>query len=172
MDSKNIGGFFMSKINKKCLAIDPGKKGALVYLSETDFVYYEMPLTLTNDVCMKSVAKILKHHPGVHVVLERAMPFSMGMKSAFNYGRDFAALEIAIILCKNPVTYVEPRKWTKEMCQGIKQAMGQKTKNALAAQRLYPRYYEQIPKGPRSKKPHDGVVDALLMAGYGLRKVV
>lgn len=159
-------------MNKSCLAIDPGKNGAIVYLSGTDFVYFKMPLSQTNDVNFKKVAKILKMYKGVHVILERAVPFSMGMKSAFNYGRDFKALEIAIEICKNPVTYVEPNKWAKEMCQGVKHSRDKKKRNAIAAQRLFPNEFLKVPKGPKSGKPHDGVVDALLMAGYGIRKVV
>lgn len=103
-----------------------------------------------------------------HIYLERAMPMAMGAKHAFNYGRGFAAIEIAIQELKIPVTYIEPRKWQKEMFQGIDSRLKPKEQSLIAVERLFPQYLDSIPKRPKGKY-HDGAVDALLIAEYGRR---
>lgn len=105
----------------------------------------------------------------VHVYLERAIPFAMGAKSAFSYGRGFEALVIAVKILGFPHTLVEPGKWTKEMHEGISGDLKPKVKSLIAVKRLYPHLVDRLPKGSKGGLM-DGPIDALLIAGYGLRK--
>jgi crossover junction endodeoxyribonuclease RuvC len=168
----------MRKTSKLALGIDPGFSGAFV-LTDGDkfFEYWRMPLVdisggKEKQVEFDGVHELLddiyqKHRP--HVFLERAIPMAMGSKGAFNYGRGFAALEIAIELIGMPVTYVEPSKWAKQMHEGLSADLRPKAKSLMAVKRLFPRLVEAL---PRNKKGAllDGPVDALLIAGYGLRR--
>lgn len=159
---------------RSVLAIDPGNNGALVRLTKSgDFEWRSMPLKedgKNTSVDFFGVEKILRSFLGVDMVLlERASAFNMGASGAFNYGRGFAALEIAIALLDMPVTYVEPSKWSRAMHQGISKDLKPKAKSLIAAERLYPKQFKQVPRGPISGKPHEGVIDALLIAGYGLK---
>lgn len=159
-------------MDKKVVAIDPGLSGAIVWYDGKKLGFEVMPLIVTGkekEVDFLKVRKILKAHPGVMVFLERAMPMAMGSKHAFNYGRGFAALEIAILACKNPVVYVEPNKWVKEMHAGISSGLKPKVKSIKAIDRLFPHVKSSIPKN-RNGKMHEGVVDGLLIAEYGRRK--
>ncbi len=159
------------------LGIDPGLAGAFVVFDGSDFASYAMPIVeigKEKSIDFDGVHELLwnlqeKHGAGLHVFIERAVPFAMGSKGAFNYGRGFAALEIAIFLLKFPVTYVEPNKWTKEMHEGISADLKPKSKSLVAVKRLYPNLVPQLPKG-RKGALLDGPIDALLIAGYGLRK--
>lgn len=105
-----------------------------------------------------------------HVFLERAVSFGLGTKSAFDYGRSFEAIVIALEQLELTVTYVEPAKWTKEMHEGIHTDLKGKAKSLIAAKRLYPHLVGLLPTKPKGGV-HDGFIDALLIAGYGLRKV-
>ena len=153
----------------KIIAIDPGLTGAIIFLDGEKFETFSMPLQENKDVDFDGVRAILGKFPGAHVMLERAMPLAMGAKHAFNYGRAFMALELAVKLSGLAVTYVEPSKWVKLMHEGISKDLKPKAKSLIAVQRLFPNLIEKIPKTPKSGKLHEGVVDALLIAGFGAR---
>lgn len=153
------------------VGIDPGQQGAIVFLNERKFLHSLMPLKdkIEKEIDFTRVREILMKESRIdHVFLERAVPFAMGSKSAFNYGRGFMALELAIQLAGLPVTYVEPAKWTKAMHAGIKDDLKPKAKSITAVKRLYPQWLFDVPQ-TKTGKLHEGVVDALLIAGYGMR---
>lgn len=161
--------------SKTVLGIDPGLAGAFVLFDGKDFASFEMPITVSGKdrfVEFDAVHELLSHltdtNTDLHAYLERAVSFGMGTKSAFNYGRGFAAIEIAIELLKMPVTYVEPGKWAKEMHAGISGDLKPKAKSLIAVKRLFPKLVGQLPKGKKGKLL-DGPIDALLIAAYGLR---
>ncbi len=162
---------------KKVLAIDPGLSGAFV-LTDGDSVFksYSMPLVVTGkekSISYTGALGILGDIEGrygkVHVFLERALPMAMGSKHAFNYGRGFETLVIAIATRHLAYTMVEPSRWMKEMHQGISGDLKSKAKSLIAVERLYPQFMSVLPKRPKGGL-HDGPIDALLIAGYGLRR--
>lgn len=157
------------------LGVDPGIQGHFVIFNGKGFESFKMPIRKigkTNEIIFGDVHKLLfalkEKFEGLHVYLERAVSFGMGSTGAFNYGRGFAALEIAIELIGMPVTYVEPGKWTKEMHQGIASDLKPKAKSLVAVRRLYPKLVQSIPTN-KNGKMDEGCVDALLIAGYGLK---
>lgn len=163
---------------KEILAIDPGLSGALVYMNSLgSFCFHEMPIHKiggNREIDFLGVRKILKHYEktvslNMLVLLERAHPGAMGVVGAFNYGRGFAAIEIALDLTEFSYMLLEPAKWAKVMHAGIKKDYKPKAKSIIAVKRLYKKIKPHIPTN-RNGKLHEGIVDALLMAGYGLRK--
>lgn len=160
---------------KSILAIDPGLKGALVFLNDDGRLmnFHPMPLKkLKNGKCdldFRALRKILKQYEGVPIFLERAVSFGMGSTGAFNYGRGFGAIEIAIQLSGNPVTYVMPAKWTKVMHVGIDSRLKPKERSLIALKKHFPKLMHRLPKN-RNGKIDEGGMDALLIAGYA-RKV-
>jgi hypothetical protein len=155
------------------LGIDPGIKGALVFVDtqavDGDLVFHPMPVNAQSEIDFDELHRILVEYDCDHIFLERAVPFAQGAKAAFNYGRGFAAVEIAIQFCGKSVTYVEPGKWAKEMHQGIDADLKPKAKTLIAMKRLFPNV--SIPLTPKSKKPHDGFIDAFMIAQWGLRQL-
>lgn len=154
------------------IGIDPGKDGALVMLSRHrghDFL--KMPLKPDGSIDFVPIRDFLEKHlfRTDHVYLERSVAFKMGRTSAFNYGRGFSVLEVACELSGLPTTYIEPRKWTKVIHAGIKADLDPKVKSAMAVDRLYKSLKNDIPTN-RNGKMHEGIVDALLIAGFGLRQ--
>jgi hypothetical protein len=158
--------------SKSVLAVDPGKSGAIVWLNSAgDFAYFQMPLDTEGLVDFKTVDEIFGDYAGADVppvFLERAVSFGMGTKGAFNYGRVFEAVRLAIELNHLPLTMVEPGKWSKVMHQGIDSRLKAKEKSLIAVKRLFPKQFKNIPTN-RKGKHHDGVIDALLIAGWALK---
>lgn len=164
-------------MSRVVVGIDPGLTGAFCVTDGRDVEFFNMPVkgdAKAREVDFAAVSNLLadiasSYGDGVHVFLERALPMAMGSKHAFNYGRGFAAIEIALTLEAFPVTYVEPQKWAKELHAGISRDLKPKAKSLIAAERLYPKLFKFIERSPKAKAPHEGQVDALLIAGYGLR---
>ncbi len=150
------------------LGVDPGKQGAFVVLSGRTMDWLVMPL-IFNELDFEHLCEKIKPFSNVdHIFLERAIPMAMGSKHAFNYGRDFAKLELALATLKKPITQILPNEWPKIMHQGIDSDYKPKTKSRMAVEKLFPDLLPEIPTN-RNKKLHDGVLDALLIAEYGKR---
>lgn len=161
----------------KVLGIDPGLQGAFVLTDGQALEIFPMPIVTSGKdkiILFAGVfdllSRIQKKHGQVHVYLERAIPFALGAKSAFSYGRGFETLVVAVELLKFPMTYVEPAKWTKEMHEGISADLRPKVKSGIAVKRLYPQLVASMPR-KKNGTLDEGPMDALLIAGYGLRRV-
>jgi hypothetical protein len=154
------------------IGIDPGLTGAIVVTDGKKLRYYLLPVEQEGKdkrISFVGVTGILKElQPGLPIFLERAVSFGMGTKAAFNYGRGFEALCLAIQVTGFPLTMVEPAKWTKVMHQGISDDIKPKAKSVVAVKRLFPKLWQSLPQKPRGG-PLDGPMDALLIAGYGLQ---
>ncbi len=154
------------------IGIDPGLKGALATLSpsytKTNGVRVEL------KVMPESMAEVIAHlewhangEGAAHVFIEKAQSMPrQGISSAFNYGTHFGHLLGIIQALGLAHTQVGPRTWTKAMHLGTFPDEPKK-RSLEAAQRLFPDI--KLTATDRSKKPHDGLVDALLIAEYGRR---
>lgn len=160
------------------LGIDPGLKGSFVLTDGDRYIrIFDMPVDADFDrkkvsfigVCaiLNEVEKLSSRKP--RVFLERAKPMAMGSGYAFNYGRDFQSLVIALIGWH--VQLVEPSTWAKSMHEGIAKDLKPKAKSAIAVRDIFPHLISALPVRPKAKDFHDGPVDALLIAGYGLRRL-
>lgn len=162
---------------KKVLGIDPGLSGAFVLTdgeSETEILL--MPVVSGKEKRVDFGRVLLwlefvkKRFGVIPVFLERAKPLAMGSKFAFNYGRDFEKIVLAIHLSglKKSLRQVEPSAWTKEMHQGLSPDLKPKAKSLIAVEKLCPHLVGDLPRRPKGALM-DGPVDALLIAGYGIR---
>jgi hypothetical protein len=160
------------------IGIDPGQTGYICFykIEGVEVLFAPMPLKndgtkeINFDVFMELLTPY-RSRRACHVYLERAMPLAMGAKHAFNYGRGFAALELALHISGLPTTYVEPQKWSKVMHEGISKDLKPKAKSQIAVERLFPHLLGAMPKSAKGNYL-DGAIDALLIAGWGLRQTV
>lgn len=160
------------------IGIDPGITGAIVVTNGLDLVSWPIPVIRNGkqteidfQELIVRLDEIEKAFGKLQAFLERAVPMAMGSKSAFSYGRGFQAILDALAVVEGAFTMVEPQVWTKEMHQGISQSLKPKARSLIAVRRLFPRLVGLLPVKPKSKVLLDGPVDALLIAGYGLRRV-
>lgn len=151
------------------IGIDPGKKGGIAKLRALPVSGYAMSLILNvMPEDPRSFADHLRGDEALHVFIEKAQSFpGQGIASAFNYGRHFG--ELLGILHNVPHTLVHPKIWTKAMHEGTTKADA-KVRSLEAARRLFPNY--DFRATSKCKKPHDGLIDAALIALYGWRKLV
>lgn len=161
----------MMKKDAKIMGIDPGLQGAFVNMDKNQnyFSVHEMPIGNDERVDLGKVIDIIDLENPDFILLERAMPLAMGAKHAFNYGRDFQTIFLACKMSFKPFELVEPNKWPKEMLQGVDANLKPKVRNEIAVERLFPKLYKKLPRGPKSGKVKDGPLDAILIAGYGFR---
>lgn len=146
------------------VGIDPGAKGGIAFIApDTGAVLRLMPMpdyrvfTDTLDA----------PHPRA-VFLEKAQAFpKQGVVSVFNYGHHAGVLEGVLIALGIAYRLVPPREWTKVMHAGIGEKVSAKDKSLVAAQRWFPRV--NLLATERSRIPHEGLIDALLIAEFGRR---
>lgn len=121
----------------------------------------------------------------VNIHVEPGPVYSDG---ADTFGFVAGAIQGIVVAAGYPHTLVQPKKWQKEIYQGIpeirkppvmikkgkmagqmkKGNLDTKAMSLLAAKRLFPTL--DLRASERCKKAHDGIVDALLIAEYGARQ--
>lgn len=150
----------------RIIGIDPGKKGGIAVLNERG----EIEGSVVMPELAEGVADVLEVFTKfkTHVYLEKAqaMPKN-GVCAMFNYGVHFGELRGILVTYKIPHTLVAPATWTKSMHQGTPTNLKAKARSHMAARRLFPN--ADLMATERSKVPHDGLIDALLIAEYGRR---
>ena len=143
---------------KTYIGIDPGKSGALALLTEdgqcTVVPFQESAYTA-----------ILKAASGPSSVccLEKvgAMP-GQGVVSMFNFGHNLGYIEGLLQAFDIPYQLVPPQTWKKEFC-----VTSDKNTSIEVCRKLFP-HVCLLPTA-RSRKPSDGMAEAMLLAEYARR---
>lgn len=174
------------------IGIDPGKKGAIVAINtQTNQIVGKHLIPYVGKECdLRSLKDIfyLYKNIALHVAMEKVHAMQVGGNSSnFNFGKICGYLEALIVTTDIPYTLVSPKTWQKTMFEGvsliskqsktcpktgkiIRGSVDNKQMAAIAAKRLFPN--EDLRATQRSKIPHDGIIDALLIAEYGRRKLI
>lgn len=147
------------------IGIDPGLSGALAVIhnvNDTENIISEpfsetSYLDILKYVSKKSDTKVccLEH--------VSAMP-KQGVVSTFNFGSNFGWIQGVLQAYCIPYELVRPQKWKKEF--GI---TADKNTSIEVCQRLFPEL--DLRRSEKSKKPDDGIAEALLMAEYAKRRL-
>lgn len=154
-------------MTKLILGIDPGQKGGIVALGQrTGRIVQKFPMPKEPP----RLASFLSSHTIVMAWIEKAQAYPrQGIRSTFNYGTHFGMLQGMLIALRIPFALVSPRTWQKEMFFKTTHKCP-KAKALAAANRIFAKKKDFWIHGARAKKPHDGIVDAALIAGYGQKK--
>lgn len=176
-------------MNKYSVGIDPGKDGGIVILdSNNELVnYYTIP-KINKLIDTNKLTNIFNNIFSIYdcfVCIEQVHSiYGVSASANFSFGYNCGIIEGMIASNKVSYNYIQPKIWQAEMLKGIptmfitsankslkKQKKDTKKMAELAVKRLYPNTDFYITdKGNVSKNMHDGLVDALLIAGYNLRK--
>lgn len=167
----------MSKIY---IGIDIGKHGAIATIfPDGKIVIEKMPMIKT-ELDYASIPQALNRmgHSS-HVVFEKlGVIFGSSKQTAFSMGEQSGAVEMSCICQNIPYTKVRAVDWQKQMFQGIdqitkpsstgkKQVRDTKAMALMAVKRIFPEL--KLTFGDRATVPHDGLIDAILMAEYARR---
>lgn len=146
---------------KVYVGIDPGKSGAIALLYEDgnietyafDSSVYATTLRFISDC----------HTPVCCLEKVGAMP-GQGVVSMFNFGHNFGFIEGLLRAYGIRYQLVPPQTWKKEFS-----LTSDKTKSIEVCQKLFPN--ANLMATDRSRKPSDGIAEAVLMAEYARRKL-
>jgi Holliday junction resolvasome RuvABC endonuclease subunit len=165
-------------MTKEYIGIDPGLSGGFVVVSG-DRIRCKMVMpTLSftteegktkTEIDREGVLSFLKiFPPHTHVVIEQQEAFrSQNITSTCTTCRNYGMLLMALTAVRFYVTEVPSSVWQKHYgIVSVKKGEGETTKQQAykIAQAKYP--HVDFRKSGRSQKPHDGMVDAALIADY------
>jgi len=109
---------------------------------------------------------------GAHVFLEKqqAMP-GQGVTSMFSTGYGYGMLRGMLVALEVPWTLVTAKAWQKVLLAGMPHVEGKKASSQahIVCSRLWPGL--DLRATERSRTPHSGICDALLIAEYGRRQL-
>lgn len=158
------------------LGIDPGKEGGFAILDGDSVIVEPMP-QLNDEIDVAELVRLLAHYaPQVTACYLENVPIipKNGSVAHFKLGRSMGMLEGILHALDVPIHLVKPMTWTKAYDHGSLPD-GKVDRNAreraikVARREIVARLFPGINllKTERSSVPHEGMVDALLIAKYG-----
>lgn len=153
------------------VGIDPGLRGAIVAMeTATGTLIDRVPLTDEILTTYRYLHDLKRKYPTLMVALEKPTVIKgrSSLVGSFTMGRNFGALEAAVRLLYVPCHIIPPVTWTSEMHKGA-DGSDPKAKSLSIAKRLWP--WEKFTFRESQIKPHDGIVDAMLIAEFIRRRV-
>lgn len=147
------------------IGIDPGKNGGIACIGNGKYSGEAFPYS--DDILINNLGFIYTQgwQDDVICCLEHvhAMP-KQGVTSTFNFGLNFGFIQGVLKAYSIPYELVTPQKWKKEFS-----VTADKNTSIQVAKRLFPD--TNLKATERSRKDHDGMAEALLLAEYGRRKL-
>lgn len=159
-------------MKKNYVGIDPGKSGGIVILSsDNELTLHKVPLIGGKVVDHYKIKEILSKVENGHFALEdvHSLP-GVSAKANFSFGENKGEYRGLLIGLGLNYMEVQPKTWQKIAWEGIpvikkpNKKTDTKAMSLLAAKRLFPA--ESFLATERSSVPHDGLVDAALIAYY------
>jgi hypothetical protein len=148
------------------IGIDPGKTGALACISSLGIFHSAIPNLNPNGLI--DWIHDIKPSRLTHLwYIEKAAVFPKnGAVSMFNYGKGYGETLGILMALNQRFELIPPTVWPKEL--GItKESKKDKTPNIKLAYDLFPDL--DFRASSRCKNPHQGFIDAVLIAEYGRR---
>jgi hypothetical protein len=148
--------------------IDPGINGGICFLGKDYKIIemFRMP-KIASEIDIKSLRNILKREIN-HVYLEKVHAlFKSSAKATFSFGRNFGIAETVVSCLNIPYTLVEPKKWQLVCHSGVNKKLSAKDRSLVAVNQRYE--IDLFLPTKAHKKPHDGLIDACLIAEYGVK---
>ena len=150
------------------LGIDPGLNGGIAIIDKYKNIV-ETEIIPTIDGKFIDIPKLnflIYNFAPNHVYLEKvsAMP-KQGVASMFSFGKTCGIIEALIVANNIPYTMVTLQAWQKVIHEGLDKTLNPKVRSEIIFKRLFPD--QHLKATERSKKNHDGMLDALMIALYG-----
>ena len=159
----------------RLLGIDPGKKGGLAVMKngkiedvmgmvvggkDLDLEYIASWIVDAGPIDLAMIEKV--HAFPIERKLKGGKTQKQGIVSMFTFGKVTGAIYGILATLKIPYRLVPPGTWKKLVLAGT-----DRTKEAALdhVKILYP--YVELKGTPQSRKPHNGIVDAICLAEYG-----
>jgi Holliday junction resolvasome RuvABC endonuclease subunit len=159
------------------IGIDPGQRGGLARITPGSIDVWPMPRHDAEEAAhygtpidWNKVYRLLSHWEPAKkttVVIEKVHAFTgQGVSSTFKFGANYGGLLGILGAMSADYILVVPRTW-KKIVLGANYEHD-KLGTIAFLRHQYPTV--NLLATPRSKKPHDGMADALAIAHYGFKK--
>jgi len=149
--------------------IDPGKTGYCVVVDDQTNKSWKHQFKfdaqgLLNEIEFKKFFSIC--NPDL-IILEKVHGRDgWGAQQTFSMGMAFGQIHMAVRNMKIPYRLVSPVIWQKKIFEGITEKLKPKVKADIAYKQLFPT--DPVPNKRNSEKKNDNLVDALLIASFGV----
>lgn len=146
------------------IGIDPGKKGGIAFIDT------EVKCSVTEEYSDKALIDLCRdvshdwNNKAVCCLEKVGARTGQGVVSMFNFGQSVGYIKGVLESFRIPYQEITPQKWKGEF--GLN---SDKASSAEVCRKLFPEV--DLLATPKSKKPHDGMAEALLMAEYARRKL-
>ena len=154
------------------IGIDPGAKGGFICLDENHQIIDFLPMPMVGrevDIITLRSWLTSQNYTDSNVFIEHSQAIhKCSAGSTFTFGKNFGILLGVVATLSFSYSLVKPKTWQKVMFEGTDASDRPKSRAYAAALRRYPKF-EFVPAGCRN--PHEGLVDASLIAGYGMYKL-
>jgi len=159
----------MEEIKKVIVGLDVGKSGGIVMIYQDNSIRCHIMPMLGKEYDINELKNILTPGPGEvfeHIGIENvhAIQGRAGATSNFQFGLGKGILMGLVAGLGHRYTLVNPKTWQKEAWEGVTKQADNKQTSLIAAKRLFPG--NTFLASERSRVPHDGIVDAALIAYY------
>lgn len=167
-------------MSKTYIGIDIGKAGAISVIQPSGIIINTKMPMIKDEIDYSTLYHHLRKYTpysghDCHVVFEKlGVIFGTSKSTAFSMGHQSGSIEMACIASELPYTKVRAVDWQKEMFKGIPEILkanstkrDTKAMALMAIKRIFPTI--KLTFGDKATKPHDGLVDAVLMAEYARR---
>jgi hypothetical protein len=154
------------------IGIDPGLEGGLACLGDHGLQIEVMPTvgaTKLREIDIPQTLRLLRGWRETlgarHLIIEKvsARPGN-GVQGMFRFGVGVGVVKGLAVALDFSITEVMPTSWHRRICAGM--PAGDPKGNARKrVSQLWPNV--SFLRTPRSSLPHDGMVDAALIAAYG-----
>jgi hypothetical protein len=168
-------------MNKVYIGVDPGKDGFVSILTNNDWKHYDIPKIgklvninelkkIFEDIKISNIDnKVIIGMEDVHAI------YGSSSSATFSFGYVCGLLEGLIVANNFSYIKIQPKKWQKEMWQGIPiqkklSSTGKtyindtKLMSKMACQRLFPEL--DLRRNERCRTPDDNKIDSILIAEY------
>lgn len=152
------------------IGIDPGYSGGICFLEKGKVRdLYTIPLTPEGDVNFTGLIRIMSEVRGSDIIVIEDVHsiFGSSAKSNFQFGRICGILRTLAEFTGAEIVLVPPKTWQKRVWVEEDLVVKGKKKDTKATSlnaslRIFPEV--DFRKSGRATKPHDGLVDAALIA--------
>jgi hypothetical protein len=158
---------------KTYIGIDLGLNGAITIIHPDGHIESAKMPVIGKLIDIPSLKYIIARKDAVVVFEDLGVIFGTSKATAFSMGYQVGIVEALCVSLNLPYHKVKAKVWQKDMFQGVPELIKSGKRDTkgmalVACQRMFPTL--KLTFGERATKPHDGLVDAVLIAAYGKRK--
>jgi hypothetical protein len=118
---------------------------------------------------VEEIVRIALEHRAV-IIKETFASFGVDGRTSFTVGRQHGAIDLALYRAKLRVIEVRPSEWQKKVHLNRSPGLKPKFLSSQTALELFPAedFRRLTKRGKKSSIEHDGLIDATLIAYYGV----